>query len=125
MSMFPKKKLSVSAGFGVLIVLGISACSTQPTTYSGLSDLLDAYNTGVKVCESPDPFLPLVADYGIDGVTCASGDAVVWFQDDDAEAQWLDLVTGAGETYVLGPNWMVMTSDFESVTRSMGGTPSE
>jgi hypothetical protein len=122
MFMFPEKKHSVSAGFVILMVLGLSACSAQAPTYSGLSDLLDAYNAGVEECESPKPF-PGNDEYGIDGVLCASRDSVIWFPDDDAKARWVALAMSAGHRdYVLGPDWMVMTSDFENVTSSMGGT---
>lgn len=119
-----RDKKFLTLGLALLVAPWLNGCSSEPTIYSGVDAVLAAYNEGGDDCGSPEPIPSFNNDFGIYGLKCASGDALIWFADDKAKSDWLDLVTGAGEPHVLGTNWMVLTSNFDRVTASMGGTPS-
>jgi hypothetical protein len=115
---------ALSLGIGAFVAVALAGCGPQAASYSNANAVVAAYKDGGGSCTNPEALPAFNNEYGIYGYNCSSTVSVLWFENDKAKSDWLELVSGSGKPYVLGPNWMVMTSNLDSVTSSMGGTPS-
>ncbi len=124
--MEPKKRSRISLlsalAVGAIVTLAVSGCTAAQTPYNDLAAVMVAFTEAGGECLDTTEMNSMNAGFGIHGLNCASGDAVLWFEDAEAKTQWLSLLEGTGETYVEGSNWIVMTADTETVAGPMGGS---
>lgn len=117
-----KKASALSlVAISAFVVLGTAGCTASQTTYGSADEVAAAFTEAGGQCENTEAMPSFNEDYGIYGLNCESGDAVLWFDGDEGKTQWLSLLEGTSESYVEGVNWLIMTNDTELVTSSMGG----
>ena len=105
----------------IALTMGLAGCS-QTKTFHSVNEVKEAYISAGGTCTDTTPFSDFTEAYGIHGLNCGNNnDAVAWFETDKAKSEFLGLLEGAGKKYVIGPNWLVLTSNTSMITSSMGG----
>ena len=120
---YKTKVVSLTLSGIAIALISLTGCSdAKPSTYQSVMELKEAYTQAGGTCTDTSSFSEITESYGIRGLNCGNnGDALAWFRDDKAKGDFLDLLDGSGEKYVVGQNWLILTGNTSKFQEALGG----